>query len=201
MSFARRQLKVRVLEALELRVKQFRRREDLFPLRIPHEPLPLHDIIDEALAEDARRFDPLTLRSRSLLQLSWDDGSEWELWVIVLPSKVKVYCDSSVEETRVLASGGRNEGDETDRVFLQLLAESAGQHFGIEMSGGAPSRVRSPIADREFLVDVFVELFEVGGMEDSVRAQLARRSGRGAVDLSDFCSDVQRWFDIVHRRL
>ena len=48
---------------------------------------------------------------------------------------------------------GRNAGDETDRQFLMLLSESAGETFGIEMAGGAPTRVRSSIADRAFLVD------------------------------------------------
>ena len=71
----------------------------------------------------------------------------------------------------MLASGGRNEGDESDRAFLELFAESAGGHFGIEMAGGAPRSVRSPM-DREFLVDRFVDLFEVTGSEDSLRAQL-----------------------------
>jgi hypothetical protein len=194
-SFLERQLKVRVLEALERRVKQFRRREDLFPLRIPHEPLPIHDILDEALGPEARRFDPMALRSRSLLHLGWEDGAAWDLLVLVLPSKVKVFCDSSAEETRVLASGGRNEGDETDRLFLQLLAESGGGHFGIEMSGDAPTRVRSSLDDREFLVDIFLELFEVCGMEASVRSQLPEPTQSDGSDRIDFRSDVERWLD------
>ena len=90
---------------------------------------------------------------------------------------LKIYCDTGDDETRVLASGGRNEGDESDRAFLELFAESAGGHFGIEMAGGAPRSVRSPM-DREFLRDRFVDLFEVTGSEDSLRAQLraARRT-------------------------
>jgi hypothetical protein len=196
MSFADRQLKVRVLEALELRVKQFKRREELFPLRIPHEPLPLGEIVADALGPGARRFDPQSLRSRPLLHLSWDDASTWDLWVIVLPSKVKLFCDSGAEESRVLASGGRNEGDETDRLFLQLLAESGGAHFGIEMSGDAPSRVRSAITDREFLVETFVELFEVSGMEASVRAQVEDVAPDDRPDGSDFRTDVERWLDV-----
>jgi hypothetical protein len=185
MTFGQRQQKARVLEALERRVKQFRRRDELWPLRIPHEPLPLSGVIDEALGDGARRFDPASLRTRTLLNLTWDDGSAWEAWVIALPSKVKLYCDSSEEGIHLLASGGRNEGEESDRLFLELLAESAGEHFGIEMSGGAPSRVRSSIADREFLLELFVNLFEVSGVEDSVRAGDAR-SG-------DFRSDVEQW--------
>ena len=46
--------------------------------------------------------------------------------MLALPSRTKLYCDSDGHETRLLASGGRNEGDENDRVFLQLLAETAG---------------------------------------------------------------------------
>jgi hypothetical protein len=197
MSFIDRQRKVRVLEALERRVKQFTRREDLFPLRVPHEPLPLHEVIDEALGDGGRRVEPAELRTRSLLQLAWDDGSTWELWVIVLPSKVKVYCDTGAEEPRVLASGGRNEGGETDRLFLQLLAESGGRHFGIEMGGGAPSRVRTPIDDREFLVDLFVELFEVSGLEASVRAQVG--TPRDGLNGADFRADVERWVNRAWR--
>ena len=138
---------------------------------MPREPLLLDDVMRQSLADEARRFDLATLRSRPLLSFEWDDGSRWEAWVGVLPSGLKIYCDSGDDETRVLASGGRNEGDESDRAFLELFAESAGSHFGIEMAGGAPRSVRSPL-DREFLVDLFVNLFEVTGSEDSVRAQL-----------------------------
>src|SRR5215213_10526723 len=74
-------------------------------------------------------------------------------------------CSSDLE-TRVLASGGRNEGDDSDRAFLELFAESAGRHFGIEMAGGAPRSVRSPFP-RELLIDAFVNLFEVTGTEET----------------------------------
>jgi hypothetical protein len=119
-------------------------------------------------------------------------------WVIALPSGLKMYCDSDEEETRILASGGRNAGDETDRLFLQLLAESAGEHFGIEMSGGPPSRVRSAIADRPFLVDLFVNLFEMTGAEASVRQALGLLEPQppvSATDGTDFRSDVERWLE------
>jgi hypothetical protein len=189
-----RQLRIRVLEALERRTKQFRSREELWPLRVPGEPVRLDDVLEEALGTGARAFDTRTLRSRTLLHLSWDDGASWDAWVIALPSKAKLYCDSDDEETRVLASGGRNEGEESDRVFLQLLAESAGELFGIEMSGGAPSRVRSSITDRAFLVEFFVNLFEVIGAEPSVRAAIARTSiGKG----HDFQHDVEEWLAIA----
>lgn len=185
-----RQLRIRVLEALEQRTKQFRSREDLWPLRVPGEPVRLDDIIEEALGDGAQLFDIRTMRSRTLLHLSWDDGGSWDAWVIALPSKAKLYCDSDHDETRVLASGGRNEGEESDRVFLQLLAESAGELFGIEMSGGAPSRVRSSISDRAFLVEFFVNLFEVIGAEGSVRAAIARAP---LGDGHDFQHDVEEW--------
>ena len=118
----------------------------------------------------------------------------WTAWMAALPSKTKVYCDTDARETRILASGGRNEGHENDRIFLRLLAESGGGHFGIEMSGGAPSRVRSSIDDRAFLTEIFVELFEVSGEEASVRRAL------GGQPSADFQHDVQRWLDRVASR-
>jgi hypothetical protein len=201
-SFASRQLRLRVLEALEACVKQFLRREELWPLRVPREPLRLDDVLRQSLAEDARRFDVGTLKSRPLLSLGWEDGSRWEAWVGVLPSGLKVYCDTGDDETRVLASGGRNEGDESDRAFLELFAESAGSHFGIEMAGGAPRSVRSPL-DREFLVDRFVDLFEVTGSEESLRAQLPDPPSADLPSSAgrDFRIDVEVWLaDALRRR-
>jgi hypothetical protein len=61
------------------------------------------------------------------------------------------------------------------------------------MSGGAPSRVRSSIDDRAFLTEIFVELFEVTGTEESVLNVLNR--GRS----EDFQSDVADWLEIVCR--
>ena len=195
--FFRRQQRLRVLEALERRASGFRTGEDLYPLRVPREPVPLGDVIAQALPDDTHSFDPLTLRQRTLLHLAWADGSTWELWVLVLPSGLKLFCDSGEEEARVLASGGRHASNETDRQFLQLLSESGGQHFGIEMSGGAPSRVRTSIADRDFLVEFFLHLFEIAGTEDSVRSPLPEQEH----DLhdpvmnagTDFRADVERW--------
>ena len=194
-----RQLRLRVLEALERRMKQFIRREELWPLRIPNEPILLHTVIEQALQDEAASFDPASLRSRPLLRLEWQDGSVWDAWVIVLPSGFKLYCDSTEDEDRILASGGRNEGDESDRIFLELLSESAGRHFGIEMAGGAPSRVRSSIADRAFLVHLFVNLFEVTETEDSVRQQLEDVGATREVtpDGSDFQADVEQWLDLA----
>jgi hypothetical protein len=202
-----RQLRLRVLEALEDAAKQFRTREELFPIRIPREPIRLDDLVERALGDDHRSFDPASIRARTLLRLEWDDGSLWEAWVIMLPSQLRLFCDSGAEETRVLASGGRNAGDETDRQFLMLLSESAGETFGIEMVGGAPTRVRSSIADRAFLVDVFVNLFEVRAMESEIQRDLDERGMEPATDAhqestrdgTDFRVDVERWLELVGR--
>ena len=191
-----RQQRVRVLQALERRAKSFRSRKELWPLRVPREPVRLDDVIEEALPGEHRRFDTITLRSRTLLSLRWDDGSAWEAWVIALPSGLKLFCDSDGEETRILASGKRDaEGGEIDKFFLELLSESAGEHFGIETSGAAPSRVRSSLTDRAFLVDVFVNLFEVAGTEDSVRSGLSVLNP--PEDGADFRTDVERWLATV----
>jgi hypothetical protein len=186
-----RQRRVKVLAMLERRARQFRSRQEIWPLRVPREPVLLEDVIEEALPDDDRAFDPVTLRSRTLLSLRWDDGSEWQAWVIALPSGLKLYCDSDGEEHRILASGKRDaEAVDTDRFFLERLAESAGEDFGIETSGAAPSRVRTSLGDRAFLVDVFVSLFEVAGTEESVRRGLAAGS-------PDFRADVERWLENV----
>jgi hypothetical protein len=193
-----REARVRVLEALDRTVKQFRTREELYPLRVPGEPVAFHQLLGQALGADGLTFDPGTLRSRTVLWLEWDDGSAWELWVIVLPSGLKLFCDSGEEETRILASGGRNLGDESDRLFLELLAASGGAHFGIEMSGGVPSRVRSSISDRAFLADTFVELYEGTSIESSIREQFpAAVSEATAVDGRDFREEVEAWLEQV----
>jgi hypothetical protein len=194
-----RQLRLRVLTVLESRVKDFIRRDELWPIRIPRQPLVLDRLIGDALREEGGALEPLALRSRSLLRFEWPDGSRWEAWVIVLPSGIKLYCDTSEYESRVLASGGRNEGDESDRAFLQLLAESAGRHFGIEMSGGAPERVHSTLRDRGFLVECFVNLFEVTGAEESVREQLGGETARARDGKLDFRADVEAWLDAALR--
>jgi len=184
----RRDQKVRVMQALERAITQFRTRKELWPLRAPAEPLPLDDIIRQALGHEAARFDPLSLRSRSLLHFTWDDGTTWELWVIALPNGIKLYCDSDTEESRVLASGRRDSEIETDRLFLELLSESAGEHFGIGIAGPAPQRVRTSITDKELVIDFFVHLFEVAGMQASIV---------GDTPSSDFRDDVERWLSRV----
>lgn len=190
--FIQRQHRLHVLEELERRAKGFRTDEELYPLRVPREPLPLRTAIERALPDAHAAFDPLSLRQRTLLRLEWADGSSWELWVLVLPSGLKLFCDTGEEEPHVLASGGRQASDETDRQFLQLLAASAGQRFGIEMAGGAPARVRTPLTDREFLVDLFVELLEVAGAEASVRDFLDVPPSSPSAS-PDFRADVERW--------
>lgn len=182
--FADRQNRVRVLQALEEAVKQFRTRQELWPLRVPREPVSLDELVARTVTGGS--FDPLTLRARTLLWLEWSDGATWELWVMALPSGLKLYCDSGGGETRLLATGRRDSEIETDRHLLELLSESAGEHFGIEMEGGPPSRVRSNLTDRVLVVDFFVNLFEVLEMEAEVRALIADRS-------DDFRLDVEHW--------
>lgn len=182
MSFANRQARVKALEALERRAKQFRGREEIWPFRVPHEPLLLHDLIDEALRDANLRLDPRALRSRTVMRFEWQDGGSWELWTVSLPSGVTLYCDDDGEEAGILASARRGNPLEADGFFLELLAESHGAHFGIEMSGPAPDRIRTSLADRDFLIDVFTDLFEGTGAESSIR-----RNGE------DFRVSVERW--------
>jgi len=171
--FSSRQARIKALEALDERVKQFRGREEIWPFRVPHEPLNLDGIVDGV---------PMNaLRSRTVLRLDWADTT-WELWTIVLPSGIFLYCDSDGHEPRVLASAKRGNPSEADGFFLERLAESRGEFFGIEMAGPAPDRVRSSIGDREFLADVFVELFE----DTQAANGIARNS-------PDFRLDVTAW--------
>src|SRR5919198_192014 len=199
MTISRRHLRLRVLESLERWAKQFRSHEDLWPFRVPHEPLPLETIIRESLADEAGVLDAAALRARTVLRMEFG-GAIWEAWVIALPSGITLYCDTDGDETRVLASAKRSNPLEADRFFLELLAESRGHHFGIEMSGTAPDRVRTSIGDRDFLVDVFVELFEGTEAEHSIRRDL-RHTGEAIkspqiADGTDFRADVEKW--LVH---
>jgi hypothetical protein len=181
-----RQRRVRVLETLELQVKQFRSREGIWPFRVPHEPLDLHDLINRALDGEGR-VENEALRSRTVLELIWEEH-RWELWVLTLPSGILLYCDSDGAETRILASVKRGNPGEADGFFLERLAQSRGHEFGIEMAGPPPDRIRSSIADREFLADVFVEL-----LEGSEAEQLLRGDGRDA----DFRTVVVAWLNDV----
>jgi hypothetical protein len=143
----------------------------------------MDQILDTAL--EGAPFDPLTLRTKTLLWLAWPGGITWELWIIALPTGLKLYCDTDADETRILASGRRDSEIETDRLFLERLSESAGQLFGIEMSGGPPLRVRSGIADRDLLIDFFVTLFEEEGLQEAVRHHVPATE--------DFRDDVALW--------
>jgi len=187
---ADRQLKLRVIEVLERRAKQFRSYENIWPFRVPHEPLTLDAIVDEALAEEGGSIPLEALKTRTVIRLTFgqagdeaDDGASWEAWVIGLPSGVMLYCDDEGDERRILASVRRGNPIEADGFFLELLAETGGEAFGIEMTGTVPDRVRTSVADREFLLDVFVELFEGTDAEPLLRA------GPGG----DFRHDVDRW--------
>jgi len=178
------QRRVRVLQALAQAVRPFRTRQEIWPLRVPTEPVSLDALVERAL--DGARFDPHTLRARTLLRLEWPSGDTWELWIIALPSGLKLYCDSGGDETRLLATGRRDSEIETDRLFLELLAESTGEHFGIEMAGGPPSRVRTSIADRALVVDFFVTLFEELDLQTGIRETVGQHS-------DDFREDVDAW--------
>jgi len=197
LGFGERQARVRVIDALELRAKQFRSREGIWPFRVPHEPLDLDEIITRALDGEGS-VDRDALRSRTILELLWD-AHRWELWAIALPSGLQMYCDSDGDETRVLASAKRGDPGEADGFFLERLAESRGEPFGIEMSGPAPDRVRSSIGDRGFLADVFVELFE--GTDAEAALVCAGPAGSGPDQpenpAHDFRATVERWLERV----
>jgi hypothetical protein len=183
--FENRQARLKVLEALELRAKQFRGREEIWPFRVPHEPLDLQPIVDRALDGEGS-VDNHALRSRTVLEFLWD-SHQWELWVLALPSGILLYCDSDGEETRILASAKRGNPGEADGFFLERLAESRGELFGIEMAGPPPDRVRSSIGDRGFLADVFVELLEGTEAQATIAGEPA----------GDFHATVERWLERV----
>lgn len=192
MNSAGRLQRVKVLEALDLRARQFRSREGIWPFRVPHDPLDLHELVERAVEGDGR-VSVEDLRSRTVLALGWDTH-QWELWVLALPSGVLLYCDADGEETRVLASARRGNPAEADGFFLERLAQSRGHDFGIEMAGPPPDRVRSSIGDRDFLADVFVELFEG---TDAEAALQARQGGSRLAVNGDFRAVVVDWLDAV----
>ena len=197
-SHADRLLRARVLDALEARTRQFKSYEGIWPFRIPHEPLALADIMEDALG-DGSGISRLTsiaaardlLRSRTVLEMQWPEGHVWTAWAIAFPSGIIVYCDDDGDEARVLASVKRGNPSEADGFFLELLAETRGQAFGMEMSGGAPERVRTSIGDRDFLVDVFVELFEDTPAASSVLEVAGSNPRDNAA--KDFRADVEHW--------
>jgi hypothetical protein len=174
--------RVRLLQALEQSIRQFRTRPEVWPLRVPAAPIAFDALATRTLGT---RADPFALRSRTLLRLEWPTGDTWELWVLALPSGLKVYCDTGGGETRMLATGRRDSEIETDQLFLELLAESAGEHFGIEMAGGAPSKVRIGV-DRALAVEFFVALFEEAGLVQEIRETIGQQA-------DDFHADVETW--------
>jgi hypothetical protein len=178
--------RVRLLQALEQSIRQFRTRPEIWPLRVPAAPIAFEALATRVLGT---RVDPFALRSRTLLRFEWPSGDMWELWLIALPSGLKVYCDTGGGETRVLATGRRDSEVETDRLFLELLAESAGAHFGIEMAGGAPSKVRIGV-DRALAVEFFVALFEEAGLVHEIREAIGQHS-------TDFHADVETWLNLT----
>lgn len=203
MSFAERQARRRVKELIESRASRFSSDEELWPIRVPREPLLLHALVSEAAPDEASLVSEASLRARTLLVCKWEDGSSWELWVMTLASGLKVFCDTGGGETRILATGGRHSSEQTDRQFMDALASSGGERFGIELAGGAPCRVRSLLrgsgASGDLLVDFFVHLFEVTGAEASVLGQLERAgrpAGRGAAG-RDFRDAVVSWLDLA----
>jgi hypothetical protein len=191
--FENRQARLRAIETLELRAKQFRSREGIWPFRVPHEPLDLEDVAGDGLSKSDGRM---------VLRMEWPDHA-WDLWAIALPSGILLYCDSDGSETRVLASARRGNPGDADGFFLERLAESRGHHFGIEMAGPAPDRVRSSIGDRDFLADLFVELFEETEAEGDIRltasakASAVEKQDATRADERDFRADVVRWLGDV----
>ena len=184
--YRKRRARRAVLEALERRVMQFRSHEDLFSFRVPHEPLDLDQLIGDTLGDQMGRVTPDDLRSRAVIEMTFHGAHRWEAWAISLASGVHVYCDDDGHETRVLASLRRGNPLEADRFFLELLAETRGHAFGIEMDSALPEGVRTPIDDRAFLADVFVELLEGTAAERELRAPG-----------DDFRIDVERWLERV----
>lgn len=169
--------RLKAIDALEQRAKQFRARDEIWPFRVPHDPI---------------AFEPADLKPRMVLRMEWPSGA-WELSTIALPSGILLYCDSDGQESRILASVKRGNPAEADGFFLERLAESRGHQFGIEMAGPPPVRVRSSIGDREFLADIFVELFE------GTEAELSFGPGAEATgsEGKDFRADVARWLETV----
>jgi hypothetical protein len=179
-----------VLDALESRARQFRSRDDSWPFRVPHEPLDLDAVIEAALAGDPGPLPYEAIRTRSVLRMGWSTGDVWDLWAVTLPSGLHLFCDTDGHEARVLASAKRGNPSDADGFFLERLAESHGHLFGIEMAGAPPDRVKTAIGDREFLADVFVELFEGTEAEARLKGDVEDRAG-------DFRAVVVGWLSRV----
>jgi hypothetical protein len=183
-SFAARAARLRLLDLLDTRVRQFRARDGVWPFRLPPDPIDLAELAGQAGA-------PLdALRPRTLLRFEWHDGHVWEAVVATLASGVLVYCDRDAAEVRLLASARRGNPAEADGFFLERLARSRGADFGIALVGAPPDHVRTSITDRAFLRDIFVDLFEESAAED-------RRAITADPPAADFSNDVEAWLERV----
>ena len=67
------------------------------------------------------------------------------------------------------------------------------------MAGGVPTLVRSSLADRAFLVEVFVDLFEGTPVESELRETLGPGDAADAADGRDFQTEVERCLGQVMR--
>jgi hypothetical protein len=200
-SHSDRQARLRAFEALEREAKQFRSFEGIWPFRVPHDPISLDEIVDQALGDERLPLD--ALKSRTVLRMIFDADDRhgvdhaWEAWAIALPSGIMLYCDDDGDERRILASVKRGAPVEADGFFLELLAETRGHAFGIEMAATVPSRIQTSIPDRELLVEVFLELFEGTPAQPVMEAIGPRGSRVDAGADRDFRSDVEQWLDRV----
>ena len=70
MSYLQRQNRVKVLAALDRRVKAFRTRERVWPLYAPSEPVSMDEVARQAL--DGAAYDLTELRARTLLTQRWE---------------------------------------------------------------------------------------------------------------------------------
>ncbi len=173
-----RQLRLRVLEALELSAKQFRTREELFPIRIPREPSGSTNSSSAPSATTAQR----SIRPRCARAPCFASSGTMGARGTRGSSCCHLSCGSSATTWR----GMKNARARLRRAKRRRRNRPAVPHppLGIggrdlrHRDGGRRSdRVRSSIADRAFLVDVFVNLFEVRAME----AAIAPTSRSGAI--------------------
>ena len=154
-----RLLRARVLEALERRAKQFRSYENIWPSGSLTSRWRSPTSSTKRVAQNGgsdhlsgARASREMLRTRTVLEMRWDEEQAWEAWAVNLASGIIVYCDDDGDEARVLASAKRGNPLEADGFFLELLAETRGHAFGMEMAGDAPVRSnvdrRSGVPDR-----------------------------------------------------
>ena len=201
--FAARQLRVRVLEALEGRVKQFLRREELWPLRVPREPLLVRR---RPPAGDRRRGAPVRCRvaevAHRCCRSNGQTAAAGRRGSACLPSGLKIYCDT---------------GERREPACWRRAGATKGTRATGRFSSCSPSRravtsaSRWPAARRDRCDHRWTasswsiassNLFEVTGSEDSLRAQLPEPPDADAAPPGgrDFRADVERWLDAALRR-